>query len=620
MNTLRSRLNRRQFLAGASGAAGAAILAACGDTTTPTTTAPAPANTAVAPAAATTAPVTGAATSAGGAAMMPAAAATTGTTGATAAPAGMTAAAGMTAGGAMMGKVKSQINAMGIKKGGTLIEGGTADVRTFNPILQGDTTSGLINGLVYNQLLDVDPDTLQPIPALAEKFDTAADGKSYTFTLRKGVKWHDGSPFTADDVKFSYDMYMTPETGSQRAGSLKDRVASIDVKDANTVVFNMKDVVAPFLTTNMYAIISKKAFDGVPPAQFRTAPAAMNPVGTGPFKFKSYKQGDNVTLVGNPDYFKGAPALDTYIYKVVKDSQVLTQQLKTGELDYGAATSADYDDLKKAPNVNVVDYDGFTFTYCGFQLDPAKTTLFQDVKVRQALFYAIDRDTIVKKIRNGLSTVAVGTMPLLSWAYQPEKITNKYPYDTKKAEALLDEAGWKKGADGIRAKDGKKLAFSMWTNSGNKINENYLLVFQDSWKAIGVEMTPKFEEFSVYLDRINKTFDFEMFLVGFSWGVDPDQDTMWNSKSKGGGFNGFSYNNPQVDKLLGDGLRTLDQEKRKAIYLEMQNIVTSEVPAMITDFAKAIYGVNKRVMNRIPNGVAGSDRNYAHLWYVTDGK
>ncbi len=616
MKTLRSHFSRRQFLAGASGAASAAILAACGGETAAPTVAPAAATTA-----ATRPAMAGATAATTGGATMPAAAAT----GATAAPAGMAAAspaamAGAATGGAMMGKVKSQINAMGVKKGGTLIEGGTADVRTFNPILQSDTTSGLLNGLLYSALLEVDPDTLQPIPNLAEKFETSTDGKTYTFTLRKGVKWHDGSPFTADDVKFTYEMYMLSETGSARAGELKERIASIEAKDATTVIFTMKDVVAPFLVSNMYAIISKKAFDGVPPAQFRTAPASMNPVGTGPFKFKSYKQGDNVTLSANPDYFKGAPALDTYIYKIVKDTQVLVQQLKTGELDYGAATSADYEDLKKAANVNAVTYDTFSFTYCGFQLDPAKTTLFQDVKVRQALFHAIDRDTIVQKVRNGLGTVAVGTMPLLSWAYQPDKITNKYPYDTKKAEALLDEAGWKKGPDGIRAKDGKKLQFSMWTFSGNKVFDAYALVFQESWKTIGVDMTPKFEEFSVYLDRINKVFDFEMFLVGFSWGVDPDQQTMFNSKSKGGGFNGFSYNNPKVDMLLNDGLHTLDQEKRKAIYLEMQNIVTAEVPVMITDFSKAVVGINKRVMNRIPNGAAGTDRNYAHLWYVTDGK
>ena len=518
-----------------------------------------------------------------------------------------------------MDKVKSQIDAQAIKRGGTMIEGGTSDVRTFNPVLQTDTTSGLINGLIYNTLLNVDPDTLQPIPALAEKYETSADGKTYTFTLRQGVKWHDGSPFTADDVKFSYEQgYMNGESGTIRAGVLKERIASIEVKSPNVVAFTLKDVVAPFLVSNMYPIISKKVFENIPPKEWRTAAPSQNPIGTGPFKFKEYKQGDNVTLTGNPEYFQGATALGTYIYKFVKDSDVLYQQMKTGELDYGAISASNYEDAQKQQGFATITYDTFSTTYLGYNLDATKTMLFQDKKLRQALFYAVDRDSICKKVFNGLNIPAVGTQPLLSWAYQPDKITTKYEYNPKKAEQLLDEAGWKKGPDGVRAKDGKKLSFTMWGYSGTKTVEQYLLVTQETWKAIGVEMTPKFEEFSVYLDRLNKTFDFEAFIGGFSWGTDPDQQTMWDSKQRGVGFNKYLYNNPEVDKLLAEGVRTLDQEKRKAIYVQAQNIIVDDAPALISDCQKGITGVNKRVKNRIPNAV--SPTYAAHLWYVTDGK
>jgi peptide/nickel transport system substrate-binding protein len=615
-------LNRRRFLIGAAGAAGTAILAACGGgsaTDTPKAGATTAATTGSG--AATTAPTT-AAGSAATSATRPAGSAVTGTTGT--APAATTGAAASPAAGgtAAAGKVKSQIDTTGIKKGGTLIEGGASDVRTFNPVLVGDTTSGLITGLVFNGLVDIDPDTLQPVPNLATKWDVGPDNKTYTFTLKQGVKFHDGSPFTADDVKFTYDALMNPDTGTQRAGTLVPRIASVEVKDPQTVVFTLKDVIAPFLTQNCsYGIVPKSIMGSVAPKDWRTHPfSTTKPVGTGPFMFKEYKQGASVTLSGNPNYHMGPTALDTYIYKVVPDSTVLLQQLKTGEVDYGAVQPDLYDEAKKQANLNVVDYDTFSFTYFGYNLDPAKTTLFQDVKVRQALFYAVDRDAIVKKLFNGLSTVAIGTMPVLSWAYAPDKITTKYNYDPKKAEQMLDDAGWKKGPDGIRAKDGKKLSFQMWTNAGNKTREGYLLVLQEGWKAIGVDMKPQLEEFSVYLDRINKNFDFEMFLVGFSWGVDPDQQTMWDTKQHGPGFNSYGYSNPKVDQLLNDGLHTLDQEKRKQIYIDMQNQVIADAPALVSDFPKGIIAVNKRVKNRIPNGVAGSDRNNAHQWYVTDGK
>ncbi len=617
MNKTRIPLHRRRFLLGASAAAGTAILAACGGGSDSATTAPATGG-------ATTAPT---AAGAGAAATMAPAATTKAPAAAvtTSAPAGggTTAAGSSTAPaatGAMSGKVKSQIDTTNIKKGGTLIEAGFSDVRTFNPVIVGDTTSGLICGLIYDNLVDVDPDTLQPVPNLATKWDISPDGKTYTFTLKPNVKWHDGQPFTADDVKFSFDAYMNPDTGTQRAGTLNQRVASVDVKDPMTVVFTLKAVVAPFLTTNINGnqIVAKHVFGTVPPKELRTNVASTtNPIGTGPFKMKSYKQGDNVTLSGNPDYHKGATALDTYIYKVVKDSNVLLQQLKTGETDFGLITSDTFDEAKKQPNLNALNWDSFSFTYFGYNLD---RPLFQDVKVRQALFYAVDRAGIVKQLFNGLSTVAVGTMPPISWAFAPEKITIKYEYDPKKAAQMLDDAGWKMGSDGIRAKGGQKLSFSMWTNSGNKVRENYLQVLQEGWKNIGVDMKPQTEEFSVYLDRINKNFDFDMFLVGFSWGVDPDQTTMWDTSQHGAGFNSYHYSNPMVDMLLDQGLHVLDQDKRKQIYLDMQNMVVADAPALVSDFPQGLAAINKRVKNRIPNGVAGSDRNNAHQWYVTDGK
>ncbi len=615
MDETAKRLGRRHFLSGVAITASAAILAACGGsssaTDAPKTGATASGAT-TAPAAATGAAPAASTTTAGSAAAKPA-----GTTASGSAAAGSPA-----TGAATTGKVKSQIDAAGIKKGGTLIEGGASDVRTFNPVLQGDTTSGLINGLVYDRLVDIDPDTLQPVPNLAMKWEISPDNKVYTFTLKQGIKWHDGQPFTADDVKFSYDSYMNPDTGSQRAGTLNQDIASVVVKDPQTVAFTLKDVVASFLVIDAnFSLVAKHIFGSVAPKDFRTNEfSTTKPVGTGPFKMKEYKQGDHVTLSGNPDYHKGPTALDNFIYRVAKDSTTLYQQMKTGEVDYGTLSPELYDDAKKQANLNVVDYDTFSFTYFGYNLDPAKTTLFQDVKVRQALFYAVDRAAIVKKLFNGLGVVAVGTEPVLSWAYQPDKITMKYEYDAKKAAQMLDDAGWKAGPDGIRAKDGKRMSFSMWTNSGNKTRENYLLVLQESWKAIGVEMKPQFEEFSVYLDRINKNFDFEMFLVGFSWGVDPDQTTMWDSKQHGSGFNSYNYKSDKVDSLLQQGLRTLDQEKRRAIYVDMQNQVLADAPALVSDFPKGIIGVNKRVKNRIPNGVAGSDRNNAHQWYVTDGK
>jgi len=614
-----SRLSRRHFLGGAAAVAAGAILAACGGSSATNTPPPAAtsaasgATTAPTLAAPTTAtPATTAATSPASSVAGTVAASPAATVSAASPAAGSTATVGKT--------IASQIDAKAITKGGHITEAASTDIRVLNPIVNTDVYSGYLINLMFDSLVSVDPDTLDATPLLATKWEIAPDGKTYTFTLKQGIKWHDGQPFTADDVKFSYDLYMNPKTGTSRAGTLNERIASVAVKDPQTVVFTLKDVIAPFLVSDaVLAIVPKHILESLKPEEIPTSEFTTDkPVGTGPFKFKEWVRGDHVTVVANPDYHLGAPALDQYVFKVVKDSTVLYQQLKTGEVDYGTISADFFDDAKKQTNFDTVPYDTFGFTYIGFNLDPAKTPLFQDVKLRQALCYALDRTSVVAKILNGLGTIGVGTEPIRSWAYAPDKITTKYDYDPKKAAQMLDDLGWKKGADGIREKDGKKLSFTLQASSGDKVTEGTVSVFQENWKDIGVEMKPQLEEFSNLVTRVAKNFDFEVFLLGFNQSVDPDQQTFFDSKQHGSGFNRVDYNNPKVDQLLNDALHTLDREKRKQLYINAQNQITADVPVLVIYFPKTIIGINKRVKNRIPNTV--TTFNVSRLWYVTDGK
>jgi peptide/nickel transport system substrate-binding protein len=303
---------------------------------------------------------------------------------------------------------------------------------------------------------------------------------------------------------------------------------------------------------------------------------------------------------------------------VVQDANVVFATLKANEADYGGITASLWQEAQNVPNFTAQKYDTFGFTFYSYQLDETKTTLFQDVKVRQALVYALDREAMVQAILLGLGVVAQGTMPVLSFAYRPDEITTKYTYDVAKAEALLDEAGWAKGADGIRAKDGQKLQFTIWTNAGNKTREQYVTVMQQQWKAIGVDATPRTEEWAAFLTRITETKDFEIFLVGFSWGTDPDQGTMWATESYEGGFNMGKYSNARVDELIAEGIGELDPEKRSDIYLEMQNIIMEEAPNFILDFPQATVLLGNRVKNFFPNAV--NTRWASHLIWVEDGQ
>ncbi len=627
--------SRRDFLrlsgAGVSAATLTALLAACGSDAAPTS---APAASTAPSTAASTAPSTAASaapSTAASAAPSAAASAAPGGAVSTATRAAGTAAAGTPAAGGAAGFPSggkySTLEAVA-KKGGHITEGATTEVKTFNSMVSSDVPSNNMISLIFNFLVRNNPDTALPYADLAtavpsrENGGISQDGLTYTFKLRNDVKWHDGQQFTAKDVVYTYTTMQKKELGSQRTSELNDRIESIMATDDYTVVFKLKKIVAPFLVSNMYAIVPEHILKDVAADQIKAHPFstgdAKATIGTGPFKFSSYAKGDNVTVVKNAAYFRGEPALDQYIYKVVKDGNVLVQSLKTGEVDYGAITAALYEEMTKQANVNAQKYDTYNFFFYAYQLDTAKTTLFQEKAVRQALLYALDREAMLKAIRFGLGVVGAGTEPVLSWAYAPDQITTKYTYDAAKANQLLDGAGWVKGADGIRAKDGKKLSFTLWTFSGDPVVDGYLASMQQLWKAVGVDCIPKTEEFSTFVSRLTESHDFEMAMVGFNWTVDPDQQTMWATQSYGGGFNLGKYSNAQIDDITSKALVELDQEKRKAMYIQMQNILSDEVPSVILYFSQGLVGVSKRAHNFKPNAV--STYWNAHTWWVEDGK
>ena len=584
----RRSLVRRAVALGISAPAIGALLAACGGSS----------NT---PAATTGASTAAPTTSSGGASTAAAspsatmAASSTSTTAAAASP--------TQASSSSLGTTEPAKN-----KGGQIIEGTFADAKTCCSILSTDTSSNRVIDMMFNSVMTVDPSNVTPKGELAEKFDISSDGLTYTFTLRSGVNWHDGQPLSAQDVKFTYDLAMNPDTGSPRTSELTERVDTVDAPDDSTVVMKLKTPNAAFMVSNtVYDIIPQHVLKDVDPKalaqdEFSTGKKGRT-IGTGPFQFEEWVKDDHLTLVKNDSYWEGSPNLDKWIYKVVPDQNTAVQQVKTGELDYASVPASAVQDLSSRNELNVVQYDTFSFTFFAYQLDPAKSTKFQDKEVRQALMYALDRKAMVDAILFGLGTVAVGTMPVLSWAYNPDGITNKYELNVDKANQLLDSAGWAKGSDGTRAKGGTKLQFDMYTNSGNDERAQYLTIMQQAWKKIGVDMTPKTEEWNAFLDRITGTKDFEVFLVGFSWNTDPDQTTMWSTDSYTGGFNMNKYSNPQVDDLLKQGLAVTDQAKRKDIYTQMQNLLMEDLPSPITDFPKGIYAVNKRCHNIFPNAV-----------------
>ena len=515
------------------------------------------------------------------------------------------------------------------KVGGHVVEGNFTDVRTMNSMLSSDTASNIVIGLMFDGLLNYNKKDGSLIPALASELPkTSSDGLTYTFKLRSGLKFSDGHALTSDDVKFTYQLAYDPmykDVASPRRGDLSKYIKSIDTPDPQTVVITTTQVFAPFLANHgLYGILPKHILGSLDAKAINTADFNSGPsVTNGAFKFVSWEKGQQVTMARNDNYWAGKPYLDQWIYKVLPDSVAVTNQLKTGEIDLGPVDPGQFDSLKTVSSVTLSEFPVPSFTFYAYQLDPTKSAgqLFQDKQVRQALLYALDRQSIVNAIFFNHGVVANSVEPPTSWAYK-DKPQVVITFDKAKAMSMLDAAGWTAGSDGIRAKNGTKLKFTMITNAGNKQRESMLTYMQQAWHDIGVDATPSLIQFPQLVSQIVSIRTFDVFLVGFNWGADPDESPLYTSaNAAAGGFNGADFKNAQVDSILNDALSTLDKTKRKQLYSQFQDIMSDQQPSPVLLFNTGIYGVNTRVMG----ADFGPFNQYAqrpwnHNVWVTDGK
>ena len=522
-----------------------------------------------------------------------------------------------------------------VKQGGHIVEASTSDVKNFNSVLTNDYTSDQMISMINDGLYAIDANA-QSLPLIAkDKPQISSDNLTYTISLRQDVKWTDGQDVTADDVAFTYQLMYDPayaKVNSPRRGTLTTYIDSVTVKDKYTIVFKLKTVFAPFQASHLnYGILPKHVLGTLSAEEINSAPWNSAPTVTnGAFKFVSWEKGSQVTLAKNASYYRGAPHLDSYVFKIGTVSTEVLNQMKTGEIDVaypgiGTIDASQYDAAKGVDNITVYSYPRLSFDFFLFQLDPAKpaSKFFGDKSVRQALYYALDRTAIGHALYFDQATVANTSMPPKSWAYNKDNQPT-YNYDKAKAQSMLDAAGWTASGGGTRQKNGVPFKFEMITNAGNKIRENLLVVMQQQWKDIGIDATPKYVDFNkVLVPALTNTRQFDVLMVGFSWDVDPDQSQVWHSRNAGpGGFNGMHYMNPDLDKVLDDAVATLDQAKRKQLYFKMQQILADDVPAPILVFPNGLLSLNKRVQNWQWGTFIGQGgrRVFIKDLFVSDGK
>ncbi|MGV1786885.1 MULTISPECIES: peptide ABC transporter substrate-binding protein [Agrobacterium] len=491
---------------------------------------------------------------------------------------------------------------------GQLTVGFSQEPTVFNPHMPHIEVDEGIHFSIFDPLFYVDEKGAF-VAALAAEVPTvenggiSADGLNWKVKLRDDVKWHDGKPFTAEDVKFTLELLVDPNFRSWRKTG-HEFVRDLTVVSPTEITWKMEKPFAPYPSILASTFITPKHLLGAE-ADRNTAAYNNAPVGTGAFKWKERVAGDYILLDANTEYFGDGPHIERLVYKYVPDLNVMYTQFKTGDIDVVGLqwiTPDHYDEAKELAGkvVNVVP--GSTIESLSFNMERPQ---FKEPAVREALYAAIDKQSIIEALYYGLPTPTESYVPQQSFYYNPD--LPKHEYSIEKAKKLLDDAGWAPGADGIRAKDGVKLAFTCSTTAGNHIREQVQQYMQQSFKDIGVEMTISNLPPAVMWGDYWMLSKFDSVIVGLDFLTGPDPDTSdffrsTSSAAKGGsGQNTWQFVNKDVDDLLAKGGSLFVPEERKAVYLKIQEIMRKELPLLPLFQYATVRGHKQGVENVKPN-------------------
>jgi peptide/nickel transport system substrate-binding protein len=483
---------------------------------------------------------------------------------------------------------------------------------TFNPWHPSVfAESNLINRVLFDGLTKPGHD-LSPTPDLAEDWDTSEDGLVWTFHLRKDVKWHDGEQFTADDVAFTFnEIVLNKDLGANGAGRY-EKVKNVEVINDYTVQFNLTTPYAALPSYLSYnsEIIPEHIFAGEDPWNL-TSFNKENPVGTGPFKMKSYTSGQGLVLERNEDYFGDVAFLDELEYKVLSDTNTHVAQLLSGELDIFAL--GDTSSLERIKNSEGISISGAERPQFYWLIANQKLEKFQDKRVRQAILHAIDRQNIIDIVLNGYATVAdAGIAPALGSYYTDD--VKHYEYNPEKAKELLAEAGWEDtNGDGFVDKEGKNFTIDFAIGIHGDL-ESIAQLVQQYLIDVGLDVELNTMEWNTMIDQVVVQRDYELSLNWWLYTADPDLLTYMASY---GDRNLPAYSNEELDRLLEAGSETSEVSERKEIYIEAQKLMAEELNYIYLWYPQEIR-VSQEKLKGLPDMAFGDSLHYVNEWYFEE--
>lgn len=430
----------------------------------------------------------------------------------------------------------------------------------LDPRIGVDAFSEDLDGLMFDSLVAHDQ-RLNIVPDLAAKWE-APNPTTYVFHLKQNIKFHNGQPFTSADVKFTFDSILSGSVKTAKAGSFRI-VQSIETPDSLTVIFHLREPYASFLWD-----LTKPGIGIVP--QGSGPELSQHPIGTGPFQFVSATTDEDILVARNPNYFGGAADIPRVRFRIVPDAIVRALELRkgTGDVTVNSLTPDMVMSFQNDPNTAIEDQAGTTLAYIAFNFDDP---ILSHKEVRQALAYATDRNTLIQNLLRGMALPAASLLPANHWAADAK--TKQYDYSTQQAEALLDQAGFHRGADGVRF----RITLKTSTDQSTRLLAEAIA---DEWKRVGVALDLRSLEFATfYSDITHGSFQlYTLRLVGGNNDPDIFEYVFSSKKMPPNGANRGHYKNPKLDALLDQARVEMDREKRKALLFQIQNIVAEDEP------------------------------------------
>jgi len=503
--------------------------------------------------------------------------------------------------------------------GGDYSEGIIGQPMYVNPVLAaGNEADSDMAQLIYSGLFKYGSNG-EILPDLAEGYEISKDGLNYTVHLKKDVKWHDGEPFSLDDVIFTIQAIQDPAFKSPLRQNWQG--VGMEQIDDRTIRFTLPSSYAYFLNNLTVGIIPKHVWETVAPTNFSLAEYNLRPIGTGPYQFSDFEKDSggmilSFKLLANTNYYAQKPFISTITFQFYPDEDSMIEDYNNKKIFGISSVSPEkLGDIKSKRSANVVSTS--LPRYFAVFFNQQKSKIFADKDVRKALSMAVNRQDMVSKVFGGQGKEIFSPIPPGNFGATDD--LKKYEFDTAKAEKTLDDAGWKKGNDGFRAKSGQALEFTLVTTDWPQLVDT-ANILKSEWEAIGAKVNVDSESVGDIQQNFIRPREYEAFLFGQSWPTaEPDLYSFWHSsQTKDPGLNLALYSNPDADKILASLREESDPGKRLELYKKFQQTVAEDIPAIFLYSPNFIYVVNKKVQGINISSLVSSEERFQNVanWYM----